>query len=76
MSQERFGQKVGVSGKSISAYENNLCVPSMKVMESISSIYEVPLIGNISTNDLTNKIINLKSSLKDLEVLLDNMLSL
>jgi transcriptional regulator with XRE-family HTH domain len=76
MSQERFGSKIGVSGKSISAYENNLCIPSMKVMESISSIYEIPIITTKSRNELINKIENAKCSLKELEIILDKTLSL
>lgn len=76
MSQERFGSKIGVSGKSISAYENNLCIPSMKVMESISSVYEIPIITTKSRNELINKIENAKCSLKELEIILDKTLSL
>lgn len=76
MSQERFGSKIGVSGKSISAYENNLCIPSMKVMESISAIYEIPILTTKSRNELINKIENAKCSLKELEIILDKTLSL
>ena len=32
MSQERFGKKIGLSGKSISAYETGICKPSLKVI--------------------------------------------
>jgi len=44
MSQKRFGIKVGLSGKTISAYENGKCVPSLKVLERISETYDVSFV--------------------------------
>lgn len=76
MSQERFGSKLGVSGKSISAYENNLCVPSLRVMENISNTYDISFIPENNKDNLTNKLQDLKKHLLELENILENTLSL
>ena len=39
LSQNRFGTKVGLSGKTISSYENGRSVPPMKILEKITEIY-------------------------------------
>lgn len=44
LSQERFGSKIGVSGKSVSAYENGRCRPPLKVLEAISETYDTTVI--------------------------------
>lgn len=75
MSQERFGQKIGISGKSISAYENGLCIPSLKVMEAISSTYGDNIISNFNREILVSKIDTIKLHLKDLEDILKEGLS-
>jgi transcriptional regulator with XRE-family HTH domain len=41
LSQERFGKKIGKSGKTISAYESCRCFPTTKVLDSISQVYDV-----------------------------------
>ncbi len=51
LSQERFGSKVGVSGKTISAYETGKATPPLKVLEKITSVYDVTLAG-VNTKDL------------------------
>jgi len=76
MSQERFGRKIGISGKSISAYENDICVPSLKVMEAISSIYGKPVISTPNRDEIVNTINLVKSNLKMLEDILTDSLSL
>jgi transcriptional regulator with XRE-family HTH domain len=40
MSQSRFGNKIGVSGKTISAYETGKIMPSLRVLQKISVVYE------------------------------------
>lgn len=45
LSQERFGMKLGLSGKTISAYERGITHPSLRVLEKISRIYNSPLIN-------------------------------
>lgn len=44
LSQERFARKIGVSGKTISAYENKRCMPPLKVLENISNVYDKPIL--------------------------------
>ncbi|MBD3366112.1 helix-turn-helix domain-containing protein [candidate division WWE3 bacterium] len=39
LSQSRFGQKIGISGKTVSAYETGKVVPPLKVLEKISDTY-------------------------------------
>jgi transcriptional regulator with XRE-family HTH domain len=41
MSQNRFGEKIGVSGKTISSYETGRAVPPIKVLEKMENIYNV-----------------------------------
>ena len=44
LSQKRFGYKIGLSGKTISAYENGRCKPPLKVLERISTVYDTPFV--------------------------------
>jgi|GEM_PF-992813 len=67
MSQDRFGYKLGVSGKSISAYENGVCIPSLKVMEAISTIYGDNVVSTLDRTTLISKINTLKSILDAVE---------
>jgi len=64
LSQTRFGSKIGVSGKTISAYENGRSVPSLKVLDNISRVYKVHVINNDSKIDE-----RLRRILKDFEEL-------
>lgn len=43
LSQERFGKKIGLSGKTISSYENHKAQPPLYVLEKISTTYNVKL---------------------------------
>lgn len=43
LSQDRFGKRLGISGKTISAYENNKITPPLKTLKGISKIYKVNL---------------------------------
>lgn len=69
MSQDRFGLKIGVSGKSISAYETGKCIPPLKIIEKISEEYDTAFISMKSNrrNDLKDKINTLKQLLLDIE---------
>lgn len=51
LSQERFGEKIGVSGKTISAYETGKIVPPVKVLEKISVVYN----AYVQLPDISNK---------------------
>ena len=44
LSQERFGKKIGLSGKTISSYETGRCVPPLKVLEDISNVYDLSVV--------------------------------
>ena len=74
LSQERFGCKIGVSGKSISAYENGRCVPPLKVLETISKVYQVPAfyIGQNNKTDLNNILSEIKNKVSRLEEILES----
>jgi transcriptional regulator with XRE-family HTH domain len=41
MSQHRFGEKIGVSGKTVSSYETGRASPPLKVLEKMENIYDV-----------------------------------
>lgn len=43
LSQNRFGKRLGLSGKTISAYENNKITPPLKTLKKISKVYKVNL---------------------------------
>ena len=45
LSQERFGRRIGLSGKSVSAYECGRARPSLKILEKISEVYKVDISG-------------------------------
>ena len=74
LSQERFGNKIGVSGKSISAYEKGRCVPPTKVLETISKVYNVPAfyICDTNKNDLSTIISEIKLRVGKIEEILES----
>ena len=79
LSQERFGSKVGVSGKTISAYETGKSKPSLKVLESISKVFH----ANLTLNDIqspTNiiaRIDQIQTYINEIKLIInDNELSL
>lgn len=78
LSQERFGKKIGVSGKTISAYENGRAKPSLKVLDAISNIYNVPIVKIRKTQKTTffHRITRIKKSLTELEEILKQSISL
>jgi transcriptional regulator with XRE-family HTH domain len=69
LSQDRFGKKIGISGKTISAYEKGRCEPPLKILEKISNIYGEPFlkIKDDKMSDLVNKIKQIKESLSEIE---------
>lgn len=73
LSQERFGKKVGISGKTVSAYETGKTVPSMRVLEKLTDCYG-ETIGGINPkkkDDIATKIKGIKRSLEEIEGMLD-----
>lgn len=72
LSQERFGKKIGVSGKTISAYENGRAIPSLKVLDTISEVYNVQFlkIKNRRKSIFVARIKRIKNSLIEIENIL------
>jgi transcriptional regulator with XRE-family HTH domain len=69
LSQERFGKKIGKSGKTISAYEKGRCVPSIKVLDLISQTYDVSFVHlkDSRGNQLWEKLQNVRNILEEIE---------
>lgn len=69
LSQSRFGMKVGVSGKTISAYETGRAVPSLKVLEKIEGVYNVSFAGlsNTSSIKIKEKIKSIEDSIGEIK---------
>ncbi len=72
LSQDRFGKKIGKSGKTVSAYENGKCIPSFSVLDSISQVYDVTFLHlkKSKEDQLRDKIQNVREIIKDLETTL------
>jgi transcriptional regulator with XRE-family HTH domain len=68
LSQHRFGYKIGVSGKTISAYENGKCIPPLRILEKISEVYKVSVTTiTVSSEDiLLNRIKKLQEDLNEI----------
>lgn len=77
LSQERFGSKVGISGKSVSAYETGRCVPTVKILSQIANAYNVNFAEMSSSNRicLSQRIEELERSFSRLKNELENILS-
>lgn len=73
LSQDRFGKKLGLSGKTISAYETGKSVPSCKVLKDIAIVYNAPLIGFSENrrNTINNRLEEIKNSLSELTKILE-----
>ena len=73
LSQKRFGKKIGISSKTISAYETGRITPTYKVLENISEVYNVNIfkIPNNKRNTLLKKLTELDDSIKEVRNLLD-----
>jgi transcriptional regulator with XRE-family HTH domain len=69
MSQERFGKKLGLTGKTISAYECGRSVPPLKILEKVSKYYgaEFMTIADERRIELTQKIALMKTVLLEIE---------
>jgi len=77
LSQNRFAKKLGLSPKSISAYETNRTIPPLKVLEKISDIYNVSLIRipKKTKNNLYSKIETFEENLNEIKDLINKGLS-
>jgi transcriptional regulator with XRE-family HTH domain len=77
LSQDRFGMRLGISGKSISAYETGRCIPNMKVLSRISNEYNVdfPEMSNDTRECINQRIEEMQSSFSQLREILMKMMS-
>ena len=73
MSQERFGKKLGLSGKTISSYETGRSMPPLRVLETISDAYDVTIAGiNSKKKNQAEKTMELiQKGLKELQRILE-----
>lgn len=69
LSQRRFGTKIGVSGKTISAYEKGRCTPSLKILDTMSQVYDVTFIHlkKGKRNQLKERLCFIKKIIEDIE---------
>jgi len=74
MSQDRFGKKIGVTGKTISAYETGKITPSLAVINKISKEFEVSFVKK-SNREIERKIDELQKSLLELQNLFKESLT-
>jgi transcriptional regulator with XRE-family HTH domain len=69
MSQHRFGSKLGISGKTVSAYECGKCIPPVRILSKISDTFDVDL--NHSANITESFLLRLR----DIQDSLNNLYS-
>ena len=71
MSQESFGSRLGVSGKTISAYENNKITPTLQIIEKIAKEFNTLLISKKSSQYrlLEEKIESLQKAIGEIQSL-------
>ena len=78
LSQERFGRRLGISGKSVSAYETGRCVPTVRVLKQVSDKYNVNFteMSSDSKVHLSKRVEDVENSFKELKDTLAQILSL
>jgi transcriptional regulator with XRE-family HTH domain len=74
MSQDRFGKKIGVSGKTISAYETGKITPTLEIIYKISEEFEVNFFKK-SNREIERKINELQKALHELQNIFKESLS-
>jgi len=75
MSQDRFGKKIGVSGKTISAYEKGKINPALSVLERISDEFNVNFMKK-SNKEIERKIEEIHRNLLEIQRLFKESLSI
>lgn len=78
LSQTRFGKKIGISGKSISAYETDKTTPPLHVLEKISTTYNVSIfdIAPKQRKEFENKLENILRDINEIKNSIKSGLSL
>lgn len=56
LTQEKLAEKLGVSGRSVSKWENGICMPDMSLYKDICNILNISLVEFISGETKTEKI--------------------
>ena len=72
LSQDRFGKKIGLTGKAISTYETGRCSPPLRVLRDIAETYNVSFtsLDDASSNKVKEKLEHIENSIKSLRLLL------
>lgn len=73
LSQSRFGNRIGVSAKTVSAYETGKIIPSYKVLEKISMVYNVGILNlpREQKQNLAQRIRDVENALQEIKIFLD-----
>lgn len=73
LSQERFGYKLGISGKTVSAYERGVVTPTYKVLERIAEVYDTNILTTSDNREeqLKNKIKRIETLVNELRIMLN-----
>lgn len=77
LSQDRFGKRLGISGKSVSAYETGRCVPTVRVLRHVADEFNVSF-TEMSTDGrkhLRDRLDDLENSFDALRKILDSIIS-
>lgn len=74
ISQDRFGKRIGLSGKTISAYEKGKIIPPLEVLNKISEEFNVNFFKK-SNREIERKIADLQKSLLELQNIFKESLS-
>lgn len=74
ISQDRFGKRIGLTGKTISAYETGKISPPIEVLSRISEEFEVNFVKK-TNREIERKIEELQRSLIELQNIFKESLS-
>ena len=74
ISQDRFGKRIGVTGKTVSAYETGKIIPSLEILKKISEEYNVTFFRK-NNREIERRIDEIQKSLHELQKLFKESLS-
>lgn len=74
ISQDRFGKRIGVTGKTVSAYETGKIIPSLDILKKISEEYNVTFFRK-NNREIERRIDEIQKSLHELQKLFKESLS-
>ncbi|NBO22803.1 XRE family transcriptional regulator [bacterium] len=74
ISQDRFGKRIGVTGKTVSAYETGKIIPSLDILKKISEEYNVTFFRK-NNREIERRIDDIQKSLHELQKLFKESLS-